>query len=87
MDGAICDGEAIAETVVFLRHFEDLPDPRQRGKVMYPLAEVLLLCLLAVLAGAETITDIARFGDKTRVRRCITCACFWLPDSAPVAVV
>jgi predicted transposase YbfD/YdcC len=28
------------------------------------LAEVLLLCLLAVLAGAETITDIARFGDK-----------------------
>jgi predicted transposase YbfD/YdcC len=31
---------------------------------MYPLAEVLLLCLLAVLAGAETITDIARFGEK-----------------------
>lgn len=31
---------------------------------MYPLDEVLLLCLLAVLAGAETITDIARFGDK-----------------------
>ena len=32
--------------------------------MIYPLAEVLLLCLLAVLAGAETITDIARFGDK-----------------------
>ena len=30
---------------------------------MYPLPEVLLLCLLAVLAGAETVTDIARFGD------------------------
>jgi len=29
-------------------------DPRQRGKVIYPLEEVLLLCLLAVLAGAET---------------------------------
>ena len=54
--------EAVAESVVFLRHFEDLPDPRQRAKVMYPLPEVLLLCLLAVLAGAETITDIARFG-------------------------
>lgn len=57
-----CGGEAVAESVVFLRCFEDLPDPRQRAKVMYPLPEVLLLCLLAVLAGAETVTDIARFG-------------------------
>ena len=31
---------------------------------MYPLGEVLLLCLLAVLAGAETFADIARFGEK-----------------------
>jgi predicted transposase YbfD/YdcC len=41
-----------------------LPDPRQRGKVVYPLDEVLLLCLLAVLGGAETFVDIARFGEK-----------------------
>jgi predicted transposase YbfD/YdcC len=52
------------ETLVFLEFFEDLPDPRQRGKVMYPLDEVLLLALLAVLAGAETVVDIARFGAK-----------------------
>src|SRR5271163_4078834 len=52
------------EAVVFLGYFEDLPDPRQRGKVMYPLDEVLLLSLLAVLAGAETFVDIARFGEK-----------------------
>ncbi|MEO5335503.1 MAG: ISAs1 family transposase [Magnetospirillum sp. WYHS-4] len=32
--------------------------------MVYPLDEVLLLCLLAVLAGAETFTDIARFGTK-----------------------
>ena len=64
MDELAIDGGAFAETVVFLRHFKDLPDVRQRGKVMYPLAEVLLLCLLAVLAGAETVTDIARFGEK-----------------------
>jgi predicted transposase YbfD/YdcC len=44
--------------------FSDLPDPRQQGKVVYPLGEVLLLCLLAVLAGAETFADIARFGEK-----------------------
>lgn len=55
---------ALGEAVVFLSYFDDLPDRRQAGKVIYPLDEVLLLCLLAVLAGAETITDIARFGDR-----------------------
>jgi predicted transposase YbfD/YdcC len=55
---------AHGEALVFLGCFADLPDPRQRGKVIYPLGEVLLLCLLAVLAGAETFVDIARFGQK-----------------------
>jgi predicted transposase YbfD/YdcC len=63
MDVTGCCG-AFEESVVFLRYFEDLPDARQIGKVRYPLAEVLLLCLLAVLAGAETFVDIALFGDK-----------------------
>jgi len=64
MDAGSADGEAIAEAVMFLSYFRELPDYRQCAKVMYPLEEVLLLCLLAVLAGAETITDIARFGDR-----------------------
>ncbi len=64
MDGVAADGEALAEAIVFLSYFKALPDSRQSGKVIYPLDEVLLLCLLAVLAGAETITDIARFGQK-----------------------
>jgi len=55
---------AFGEAVVFLDYFKDLPDPRQAGKVMYTLPEVLLLCLLAVLAGAETFVDITRFGEK-----------------------
>lgn len=55
---------AIDETLVFLSHFNDLPDPRQIGTVSYPLDEVLLLCLLAVLAGAECFTEIARFGER-----------------------
>src|SRR5215217_5408017 len=61
---ATADRGAFAEAVVFLSYFDDLPDPRQRGKVVYPLDEVLLLALLAVLAGAETFVDIARFGAK-----------------------
>jgi len=58
------DSGALSESIVFLEHFTGLEDPRQPGKVVYALNEVLLLCLLAVLAGAETFTDIALFGEK-----------------------
>ena len=58
------DSGALSESIVFLEHFAELKDPRQLGKVVYTLNEVLLLCLLAVLAGAETFTDIALFGEK-----------------------
>ena len=64
MSGGPVACTAFDETVVFLSHFKDLTDPRQQGKVCYPLEEILLLCLLAVLAGAETMTEIAMFGDK-----------------------
>jgi len=64
MDGTAKGGGAFDETVVFLSYFNDLTDPRQRGKITYPLPEILLLCLLAVLAGAETFVDIALFGEK-----------------------
>jgi hypothetical protein len=62
MDELTTDRGALAEAIVFLHHFKAMPDPRQRGKVMYPLEEVLLLALLAVLAGAESFVDIARVG-------------------------
>ena len=62
MDDVAVDNGALFEAVVFLNHFSDMPDHRQRGKVTYPLDEVLLLALLAVLAGAESFVDIARFG-------------------------
>src|ERR1700682_1864626 len=64
MEQAAAEFEAIGEATVFLGYFKDLPDPRQRGKVIYPLAEVLLLCLLAVLGGADSFVKIARFGEK-----------------------
>ena len=64
MDCVATDDGAVLEAVAFLSFFKDLPDPRQPGKVTYPLEEVLLLALLAVLAGAETFVDIARFGER-----------------------
>jgi predicted transposase YbfD/YdcC len=66
MDGTATDCGALSEAVVFLNYFNELPDPRQRGKVMYPLDEILLLALLAVLAGADSFVEIARFGCKKR---------------------
>src|SRR5260370_13472276 len=64
MERAAAEFGALSEATVFLDYFKDWPDARQRGKVVYPLNEVLLLCLLAVLGGAETFVDIARFGEK-----------------------
>ena len=55
---------ALDEAVVFLESFRDVADPRQQGKVVYPLDEILLLSLVAVLAGADGFADIARFGKK-----------------------
>lgn len=52
------------EATAFLRHFEGMPDHRQAGKIAYPLNEILLLCLLAAIAGADCFTDIARFGQS-----------------------
>ena len=71
MDETTRDDGEIFEAAAFLCHFNELTDARQPGKVVYPLDEVLLLALLAVLAGAETFTDIARFGEKklTLLRR------------------
>jgi predicted transposase YbfD/YdcC len=64
MDSTTTTCTGFEEAVVFLSFFNDLNDPRQLSKVNYPLDEILLLCLLAVLAGAETFVDIALFGDK-----------------------
>ena len=48
----------------FLTHFEAVEDPRQAAKVAYPLDEVLLLVLCAVISGAYGWTSIALYGEK-----------------------
>ena len=47
--------------------FADLDDPRQRAKVLYPLEEILLLCLCAVLSGADCWEEVALY-DQQRLR-------------------
>jgi len=46
----------------FLTHFAALRDPRQRGKVLYPLPEILLLLLCATIAGADDCVEIGLWG-------------------------
>ena len=58
MDNAVMTCDGYGEVIVFPRHFKNLPNPRQKGKAVYPLEEILLPCLLAVLAGADTFTGI-----------------------------
>ena len=67
MAGSVEASGALGEAVVFLSYFKCMPDHRQQAKVVYAMDEVLLLCLIAVLAGAETFVDIARFGEKKLV--------------------
>lgn len=47
----------------FSQHFGDLSDPRQSAKISYPLFDVLLLTVCAIIAGAEGWEDIEDFGE------------------------
>ena len=63
-DAASQADRAYDQVVEWLEHFEALDDPRQSGKVAYPLSEMLLQCLLAVLAGADSWVEVALFGKR-----------------------
>ena len=47
---------------LLVTRLSDLPDPRQAGKVSYPLVEMALTCVAAVVADCEGWEDIAEFG-------------------------
>jgi predicted transposase YbfD/YdcC len=51
-------------TIDFVQHFKGLFDPRQARKVQYPLDEVLLLVLCAVISGADSWVEVATWGKK-----------------------
>jgi len=83
MDDAAQDNQALFEAVVFLHHLNHLPYPRQRGKLTYPRDEVLLPALLAVLAGAESFVEIARFGEKKVDSASVQAVSRWNPVARP----
>ena len=46
----------------FFEHFAGLPDPRTR-RADYPLQELLLVAVCAILCGADNWVDVAEFGE------------------------
>lgn len=45
----------------WLEFFEEVPEPRQKAKVLYPLAELLLCALVGVLCGAEGWVEVEEY--------------------------
>jgi len=54
----------IVEPLPFIDHFKDLFDPRLQARVLYPLIEILFLCLIAIIAGANCFTEIELYGKE-----------------------
>lgn len=52
--------------VTLTRLFEDMDDPRVVGRCTYPLVEVVVIGICAVLCGAETWTEVEEFGESKR---------------------
>jgi predicted transposase YbfD/YdcC len=56
-------GRAVGHGLGWLEFFEEVPEPRQKAKVLYPLPELLLCCLVGVLCGAEGWVEVEEYGE------------------------
>ena len=57
----------------FLTHFQAVKDPRQEGKVLFPLEEILLLVLCGVISGADGWTSIALMVKRSLSSCVVSC--------------
>jgi hypothetical protein len=62
---AIFDGEMPrARLAVLLKHFSQIDDDREPWRVVYALAEVLLLLTCATIASCDDLEDIVEWGER-----------------------
>lgn len=54
-------GRSVGHGLGWLEFFEELPEPRQKAKVLYPLPELLLCCLVGALCGAEGWVEVEEY--------------------------
>ncbi len=53
---------SVSSFTSLLERLATLEDPRQSGKVIYPLEEILLLVLAATASGADDFVERAQWG-------------------------
>jgi predicted transposase YbfD/YdcC len=53
-----------ARLALLLQHFSELSDDREPARIMYPLAEVLLLVTCATIASCDDFDDIVAWGEQ-----------------------
>ena len=49
---------------VLADRFSDLHDPRESGKVIYPLTDILVIAVCAATRGAESYEDAHLYGKS-----------------------
>src|SRR5665213_1402830 len=54
-------GRSTGHGLCWLGFFEEIAEPRQKAKVLYPLPELLLCCLVGVLCGAEGWVEVEEY--------------------------
>jgi len=54
-------GRSVGHGFGWLEFFDEVPEPRQKAKVLYPLAELLLCALVGVLCGAEGWVEVEEY--------------------------
>ncbi len=65
------------EDKAFIQSVSCLPDPRQQSKVLYPLDDILFLCLCGFVCGVQGFHDLEEFGQEklTWLRRFLPFHC------------
>ena len=63
MDTIVDDESPRARLAVLLQHFSELDDEREAWRVVYPIAEVLLLVTCATIASCDDFEDIVEWGE------------------------
>src|SRR6516225_3767462 len=64
MDAIFDEEMPRARLAVLLKHFSQIDDEREPWRVVYPLAEVLLLLTCATIAGCDDFEDIVAWGEQ-----------------------
>src|SRR3712207_6744619 len=56
--------EHVGDEAELLEAFAGLEDPRQSGKVLYPLSEIVLVVLCGLLSGCNDFVEMALWGRE-----------------------